>query len=124
MVSKKKTSAASKVTAATSRVSKTQVSRARSSKSQVAKRSKSASPPKTKIENQKAFWREDLQRLMSQQYPDLDAAIYALIDSVINRLGAGAKYGKSEREFLYMTFQTDPEIRALLSKTLSIKQKG
>ena len=108
MVTKKKTLAALKP---------------KSVKKTVTKTAKARSPQQERVQKQKEFWKSELQSLLTQSYETLDDAVYALIDRVIARVGPSKKLAAAEREFLHLTLKTDPEIRGLLSRTLSIRER-
>ena len=67
-------------------------------------------------------WREAVSALQKERFASLEAASAAVIDQVIARF-RGRCDDKEIRAFLELLFDTDPELREQLKRSLSIREK-
>ena len=72
--------------------------------------------------NEKALaqWSHEIDKLTDQEFEDLDAALYALIDLVLNKCETKEELFEQSKEFLYDLLATDAEIADYLRSVLKV----
>lgn len=66
-------------------------------------------------------WEDAISELKTMQFSNLDQAVYAVADNVLQRLGRSLSNEAEEREFLATLLRTDPGITDQLRKLLNIR---
>ncbi len=68
------------------------------------------------------FWKEEIAALSEQQFQTVEHAVAAVVDSVVKRFQEEGHSGEQMREFLTFLFDTDPELKAQVSRVLRVRR--
>jgi hypothetical protein len=88
-------------------------------------RAKQAAPACAKLSQEELacteFWKEEVQALEQTVFADMNQAVEALVERVLERLQLPPPARAETREFLLLLLDTDEEIKEELSGMLKIK---